>query len=162
MATSVTFRPIQPEDRAFLFEVYASTRVEELAVTGWSAGEIETFLRMQFEAQHHHYQTYYPRASFQVILEDDRPVGRLYIAYWKEEIRLVDLALLPAHRNKGIGTGILQGVQAEAESTGKPVRIHVEKLNPALRLYERLGFIRIADKGVYWFLEWVPGSSKHF
>ncbi|MGH8603206.1 MAG: GNAT family N-acetyltransferase, partial [Gammaproteobacteria bacterium] len=84
------------------------------------------------------------------MLLDERPVGRLYLARWPSEIRIVDLALLPAHRNAGIGTRILSDLLAEAGRAGKPVRIHVEKLNPALRLYERLAFTRIADKGVYW------------
>jgi len=114
------------------------------------------FLKMQFGAQHQYYQDYYPDTDFLIILLDELPVGRLYLARWPGEIRIVDLALLPAHRKAGIGTRILQDILAEATLAGKPVRIHVEKLSPALRLYERLGLTRIADKGIYWFLEWAP------
>jgi ribosomal protein S18 acetylase RimI-like enzyme len=159
MAACVTVRSIQPSDLAFLFEVYAGTRLDELAVTGWTATEVEAFLRMQFSAQHQYYQDYYTETDFLIILLDELPVGRLYLARWPGEIRIVDLALLPAHRNAGIGTRILRDMLAEATLAGKPVRIHVEKLNPALRLYERLGFTRIADKGVYWFLEWNAPSQ---
>lgn len=148
------FRPIGPDDQACLLEVYASTRWEELALVDWDEDRKTEFLRMQFTAQHQYYQDYYRGTDFLIILLDDLPVGRLYLARWPSEIRIVDLALLAAHRNAGIGTRILSGLLAEAGSTGKPVRIHVEKLNPALRLYERLGFTRIADKGVYWFLGW--------
>ncbi|MGH2397294.1 MAG: GNAT family N-acetyltransferase, partial [bacterium] len=73
-------------------------------------------------------------------------------------IRLMDLALLPAYRGRGIGSSLLDALLAEGQRAGKPVTIHVEKLNRALRLYERLGFRRIADRGVYWFLEWRPPS----
>ncbi|MFH0342562.1 MAG: GNAT family N-acetyltransferase [Chromatiales bacterium] len=151
---ALTFRPIGPDDQAFLLEVYASTRGEELALADWDEDQKTHFLQMQFNAQHRYYQDYYTDTDFLIILLDELPVGRLYLARWPGEIRIVDLALLPAHRNAGIGRRILRDVLAEAGRAGKPVRIHVEKLNPALRLYERLGFTRIADKGVYWFLEW--------
>lgn len=154
------FRPISLDDQAFLPEVYASTRREELALVDWDEDKKARFLQMQFAAQHQYYQDYYTETDFLIILLDELPVGRLYLARWPGEIRIVDLALLPAHRNAGIGTRILRDILAEAERAGKPVRIHVEKLNPALRLYERLGFTRIADKGVYWFLEWVPGCPS--
>ena len=75
------------------------------------------------------------------------PVGRLSVARWRDEIRIVDIALLPPSRNAGIGTAILRDLLAEAAVAHKPVRLHVEKVNSALRLYVRLGFAPIADKG---------------
>jgi predicted GNAT family acetyltransferase len=47
--------------------------------------------------------------------------------------------------NRGLGTTLLRNLQSEAAAAGKPLRIHVERFNPALRLYERLGFP--ADRG---------------
>ena len=111
---------------------------------------------MQFQAQHQHHQTYYPEASFQVILYEGDPIGRLYVAHWDTEIRLVDIAILPAHRGTGIGTAILTDVLAEGQRIGKPVSIHVEQYNPALRLYERLGFVHRSTSGVYFLMEWQP------
>jgi len=150
----ISYRPITAEDEEFLYRVYASSREEELAQTDWSEEQKDSFLRMQFRAQHAHYQTYYEGAQFQIILLHEEPAGRLYRAYWKNEIRLIDIALLPAHRGQGLGAMIIKRIQAEGAETGLPVRIHVEKFNPALRLYERLGFRAIEDKGVYWFMEW--------
>jgi ribosomal protein S18 acetylase RimI-like enzyme len=155
-STSVTLRPIRPDDKPFLFGVYASTRLEELAPLGWSAEQQAAFLTQQFTAQHQYYQANYADADFQVIVRDDRPVGRLYVARWPEEIRLIDIALLPEYRNAGIGSRLIDELLVEAAATGRPVRIHVEKFNPALRLYQRLGFSQIADRGVYWFMEWSP------
>jgi ribosomal protein S18 acetylase RimI-like enzyme len=71
----------------------------------------------------------------------------------------VDITLLPPYRQAGIGTAILRDILAEGTAAAKPVRIHVEKFNPALRLYTRLGFTPIADKGVYLFLEWTAGAD---
>ncbi len=154
----IAYRPITAEDEEFLYRLYASTREEELSPTGWDEAQKEPFLRMQFRAQDDHYQTYYANARFQIILFNGEPIGRLYVAHWKNEIRLIDIALLPAHRKRGLGSLIIKEILAEAAQTGLPVTIHVEKFNPALRLYERLGFRPIEDKGVYWFMEWRAGQ----
>ena len=155
----VTFRAIAPGDMPFLFRVYASTRMEELALTGWSEQQKESFLQMQFEAQHTYYQDRYNGASFQIILLNDEPVGRLYVARWADQIRLMDIAVLPAYRNQGLGTQVLEGIFAEARQAELPVTIHVEQFNPALRLYERLGFRRKGEFGVYYLLKWQPTTT---
>ena len=156
MENQITFRPIRPEDEALLYQIYASTREEELAQVPWDTAEKEAFLRMQFNAQHQYYQEQFPHAAFQIILRDDRPIGRLYVNRRPDVIHLIDIALLPANRNRGIGTSLLKELLAEASEVGKPVRIHVEHFNPALHLYERLGFSRIGDQGVYYQMEWLP------
>jgi ribosomal protein S18 acetylase RimI-like enzyme len=74
----------------------------------------------------------------------------------ESEIRIVDIALLPDYRGNGIGTALLRDLFSEADAAGKTVTIHVERFNPALRLYERLGFSVAEDKGVYLFLERRP------
>jgi ribosomal protein S18 acetylase RimI-like enzyme len=148
------------EDSSFLFQVYASTRLEELALTDWDEAQKAASLQMQFAAQHRHYQEYYAAASdFLLILQDDIPIGRFYVARGEDEIRIVDIALLPAYRRGGIGATILRDLFAEADAVGTPVRIHVEKFNPALRLYERLGVVLVEDKGVYLFMERRPRKN---
>lgn len=153
---SIACRPIYPDDESFLRQVYASTRLEELAPLGWSAVQQDMFLRQQFDAQHYHYQAHYDDASFQLILCDGNPAGRLYVARWPDEIRVIDIALLPEYRHRGIGGRLLRDLLNEAARDGKRVTIHVEKFNPALRLYQRLNFVPIADHGVYWFMQWSP------
>jgi ribosomal protein S18 acetylase RimI-like enzyme len=150
---NVSFRAAAASDRDFLSTVYASTRAEEMARVDWDDRQKADFLEMQFNAQHRYYQENYTDTDFLIILLDNRPIGRLYIARWPEEIRIVDLALLPEYRNKGIGTRLLSNVLDEAAAAGKPVRIHVEGFNPALSLYRRLGFEQIGDHGVYLLME---------
>jgi GNAT superfamily N-acetyltransferase len=158
-ASSVALRPIGPDDEPFLRRVYASTRLEELAPLGWSAEQQDAFLRQQFDAQHRHYQTHYADAELSVVLRDEQPVGRLYVARRPEQILVIDIALLPEHRGAGIGSRLLKALFDEAEQAGKPVRMHVEKLNRARRLYERLGFSIVGDEGVYWALQWTPAHA---
>jgi GNAT superfamily N-acetyltransferase len=155
-----TLRPITAEDMDFLYEVYASTRLEELAAVDWSAERKADFLHMQFDAQHRYYLENYRQASFQVIEVDGHPAGRLYVDRRAAEIRIVDIALLTDYRRQGLGTAILGEILAEGEQRRLPVTIHVERFNPALMLYHRLGFSLVEDKGVYLLMEWTPPDQK--
>lgn len=150
MATNVTpaftLRPITDADLPFLFELYASTREEELKQVDWTAKQKDAFLRQQFGAQHTWWQTHYTGARFDLVLVDGVPAGRLYVHVWPSEVRIVDIALMPGYRNGGLGTSLLRRVFAEGDAAGKPVSIHVEVFNPARRLYERLGFV---EKGMH-------------
>jgi ribosomal protein S18 acetylase RimI-like enzyme len=153
---SVTLRPVEPADETLLREVYAGTRADELALVAWDDAEQEAFLRQQFDAQDAYYRAHYDNTRFDVIEVDGRPAGRLYVARWTDEIRIVDIALLPEYRGAGVGTRLLRELLDEGAREGKRVSIHVEKHNPALRLYERLGFAPVADRGVYLLLEASP------
>ncbi len=133
-----------------------STRLEELASLPWDEAQRQAFLTMQFAAQRHHYHTQYNDASFEVILCDGEPSGRLYVARWPEEIRIIDIALAPAYRGRGVGTALITSLLGEATRARKRVRLHVEPTNRALRLYQRLGFGVVAEHGLYLFMEWAP------
>jgi GNAT superfamily N-acetyltransferase len=156
MTSAVELRPVEPQDKELLFRVFASTRAEELAVVAWDDAQKAAFLRAQFEAQDEWYREHYAEATFDVVLVGGEPGGRLYVHRDESEIRIVDIALLPEHRGGGVGTALLRDLLDEADATGKRVTIHVERFNPALRLYERLGFAVAEDKGVYLLLERLP------
>lgn len=154
MPRQTDLRPVTDDDREFLFRLYASTREEELSVVPWSDEQKESFLRSQFGAQTRYWNEQFPEASFDVVENGGGPVGRLYVDHRVDEIRLIDIALLPEFRGRGIGGSLLEQVLEQARAAGKAVRIHVEKNNPAYRLYQRLGFRTLEDKGVYDLLEW--------
>jgi GNAT superfamily N-acetyltransferase len=150
----VAFRPITDADLPFLEALYGSTRIEELALTDWSDAQKAAFIRMQFEAQHAHYQKHYVGSDFLVIERAGEPVGRLYLARWTAEHRIVDIALVPEHRGGGLGTALLTDLIDEAAGAGKAVTIHVEKFNPAMSLYRRLGFVAAGEEGAYDLMRW--------
>src|SRR5580704_4361364 len=158
----LTFRRITDADLPFLARLYASTRTEELAATGWSDQQKAAFLESQFRAQHAHYQQYYPKADWLVTMRAGEDIGRLYIERWPSQHCIIDIAWLPEHRGKGLGTAMLRDLMDEAASCGKAVSIHVEKFNPAMRLYRRLGFATEEDKGVYDLMRWsaVPDDPQ--
>ena len=150
----LSFRRLTEIDLPFLARVYASTRAAELAATCWSGEHKAAFVDQQFRAQHAHYQRYYPEADWLVIVRRGESIGRLYIERWPTQHRIIDIAFLPEYRGKGLGEALLRDLMDEAAAAGKAVSIHVEKFNPAMRLYRRLGFQTAEDKGVYDLMRW--------
>lgn len=148
-AAGLTFRPISEADRDFLYEVYASTRAEELAAVHWPSEQKAAFLDMQFRAQDTDYRRNYPDMDWLVILHRGRPVGRLYLHRQENEHCIVDITFLPEQRGRGLGTALMHDLLDEAAAAGKPMVIYVEKYNPAQRLYRRLGFAPVEETGVY-------------
>jgi ribosomal protein S18 acetylase RimI-like enzyme len=146
-------------DLPFLSRLYASTRMEELAVTSWSEAQKAEFLGMQFQAQHAHYRKHYPEADWLVVERDSEDIGRLYVERWPSQHRIIDIAFLPEHRRKGYGTALLRDLIDEAWLAGKSASIHVEKNNPARRLYLALGFAVVEDKGVYDLMACAPSGG---
>lgn len=153
-APAITLRPVRPDDQDFLFQLYASTRAAELALLDWGETQRAVFLRAQFDAQRRDYSARFSVEGHQIILSDGQPAGRIWIARSAEEIRLVDLALLPTARGLGIGTYLIKDLIAEAKATGKPLRLSVPKHNEAARrLYERLGFTVTDDIATHFRME---------
>lgn len=151
-----SLRPATDEDRPFLERVYAESRADELGATDWTDAEITVFCQDQFRAQDQHYRLHYPQCEYLVIESAGRPVGRLYVDRRPAEIRIVDIALLVSERGKGLGGSLMESILAEGQQAGLPVRIHVERTNPARRLYDRLGFCLVEEGEVYDLLECLP------
>jgi ribosomal protein S18 acetylase RimI-like enzyme len=151
---AVSLRAASAEDEAFLYDVYASTRSEELAPLAWDTVTAESFLRMQFSAQDRAYRQSHPSASFAVVLIANQPAGRLYVDRRPGSIHVIDIALLPQHRGGGVGRRLLEGLLEEGRATARPVTLNVLRSSPAIGLYRRLGFVVIGEDDVYLDLEW--------
>ena len=151
---SVTFRDETADDFDFLAELYASTREEELRPVPWTDEQKRIFLRSQFEAQTMHYRKHYHDAEFLVIERAGERAGRLCLHWLNDDLRIVDIALMPPDRGHGFGREILEALMAEAAAKGCSVSIHVEINNPALRLYQRLGFRHVDEHGMYLLMQW--------
>lgn len=157
---TVTLRVADDADNAFLCDLYASTRAEEMAAWGWSGEQRELFVKMQFTARERHYGAMYPERDDRVILRDGRPIGRMIVARRPGEIVLVDIALLPEEQGRGEGATLVQGLQREATEAGRPLRLHVLGSDAAaIRFYGRLGFRTIDDDGSYLHMEWRPAVT---
>lgn len=139
-----------------LLAIYASTRAADMAIVPLSAEQKVVFLQMQFNAQHSHYQAHYPQADFDCIVLGEAVVGRLYVDRHSDEIRLMEISLLPEYRQQGIGTCFLRQLIAEAAQAGATLTAHVEDANPARAWYARLGFEEIEERGPYLFLAKPP------
>jgi GNAT superfamily N-acetyltransferase len=153
---SISLRPATKEDGDFLLEVFKSSRGDDLRELGWEEDRIDEFLNMQFEAQQRLYQGEYQQAEDQIILCEGRPAGRLTVERRDHEIRCVEVALLPAHRNTRIGTFLVRQLQDEAKLANKPLRLGVIRFSRAVSLFERLGFARTSETGTHFQMEWMP------
>jgi ribosomal protein S18 acetylase RimI-like enzyme len=151
-------RPIVASDQPFLRDLYSQVRAEELAPVPWPEAAKRDFLAQQADLQHSHYVANYPGADLLVIESASIPIGRIYVYRSKNEIRLMDIALVPDWRNRGVGTMLLRELMDEARASGSSITLHVEPNNPAQRMYERLGFRLIEHRGVYDFLGWDPAG----
>lgn len=148
-AARLVFRAATEADVPFLFRVFASTRAEELALTPWSDAEKAAFVDMQARAQHTDYRRNYADADWLVIERGGEGIGRLYLQRRERVHSIIDIAFLSEHRGKGYGGALLADLLEEAAAAGKPIEIYVEKYNPAMRLYRRLGFVTVEEQGVY-------------
>ena len=154
--------PVRPEDEEFIYRVYVGTRIEEIAAFGWNGAQQEAFLRMQYTAQKRWYEMAYPDAEHSLIVLDQpaspgMPVGRMIVQRAPKALRLVDIALLAEHRGCGIGSVLVGELISQARRANMPVELQVTKANRASRLYERLGFVRTGEDGMYYQMRMNPG-----
>ena len=152
----VTLRPATADDYDFMRRLYHSTREEEMRQFPFDDAQKRAFLDHQFAAQFAHYEQHYPTCERNIIDVDGVPAGRMWIDEWRDQIRLVDITLMPEFRGTGVGTKLVLDVLARGTAAKKPVTIHVEGFNPALRLYQRLGFEKVDTNGVYYLMRWTP------
>ena len=158
-AQGFAFRSEDDADLPFLRRLYVSTRWDELAIVDWPDQHKIAFLESQFGLQRYHYYTYYPTTAFAVLEQHGTPCGRLYLERRPQLATMLDIALLPEWRGRGVGTALVAAVLAEAGAAGRVVSITVEKFNPAQRLYRRLGFREVADEGMHWTMEWTAPAA---
>lgn len=150
-------RPFLDADEEFLVGLYRSTRESELAMAPWSDQQREAFVRSQHASQLGHYQSKYPAAEHLIIEVEGNPVGRIYVDRRSDEIRILDISLLPEHRGRGIGSPIIGELMREASRDGKSLTIYLESIGDGARsrsLFERLGFRPVETNGFHILYSW--------
>ena len=153
--------PASPEDSDFRFQLYVSTRAEELSIFAWSEQQQATFMKMQFMARELSYSNAYPAKTVSLVVCDGRRVGAVMVDRSDHEIRLIDIALLPEARGHGIGTALIQTLIVESRTASKPLRLQVAKGNRAAALYSRLGFVKTGEDEVYERMEITDDQGHH-
>lgn len=158
---NITLQPVEPGDEGFLLLLYGSTRADEMALVNWSKEQKDAFIKMQYDAQTHHYHIHFPQAEYLIIKNEGIPIGRLITHRSEKQILLIDIALLPNYRNLGIGTVLMKELMNEAGRIELPLVLHVEFFNPVISLYSRLGFIKTIEMEVYQEMVWTPVSVNY-
>ena len=150
--TGLELRLASPDDLPLIAAIYATTREEELRQVTWGADQKKAFTDWQSQQQEAHYATHYPAAERLVVLQGGEAMGRLYVDTTPQDVRLMEMTLLPAHRNHGVGSRLMEALLAYAAGLQRQVSLHVEPFNPAKRMYERLGFQVVETRGIYEFM----------
>jgi ribosomal protein S18 acetylase RimI-like enzyme len=154
----VTIRPERPDDEAFRYRLFCDSRQPEFALL--PPDIYERVMRHQFHAQTVGYRGEFPRARFDIIEHAGRPIGRIVVDRPGDMVHIVDQAIIPELRGRGIGTAIMRSLMNEAAATGLPVRLKVASSNdPSMRLYLRLGFVPIQSVPLYIELEWAADRA---
>jgi len=153
---TLSLRPVSSDDQAFLLKIYQSSRGDDLRGLAWDEERISEFLKMQYEAQQRFHESEYKGANDEIIMLAGEPAGRLIVERRDYEIRCIDVALLPEHRNLGIGAFLIGRLQDEARRENKPLRLQVIRFGRAVNLFERAGFMRTSETGTHFQMEWTP------
>ena len=153
-------RPANAQDEEFLLSLFISTRSDEFRLINLEPKQKAALIAMQLKAQRGQFFTSYPQALNSIVLWNGDPIGRILIDRGETEFSLVDIALLPEHRNRGTGTALLKDLIEEATNVAKPIRLHVVSSNSAKRLYERLGFCQVGGDAAYVEMRWVPRTAQ--
>jgi ribosomal protein S18 acetylase RimI-like enzyme len=160
-------RPERDEDDDFRFKLFCESRPAEFALLQLDPAAFEQLMRFQFQAQTLTYRANFPDARFDIIERDGAPIGRIVVNRPGTMLHIVDQAIVPALRNRGLGTAIMRSLMDEAGQAGLPVRLKVASTNdPSMRLYLRLGFVPIRTEPLHIEMEWQapadasPGSPR--
>jgi len=157
----IQLRAAEEKDASFIEAVYRTTREAELNLTNWSEFQKSAFISMQSAAQLSDYKKKFPAARFQVIVYKKKDIGRFFTCETENEIRLLDITILPEYTGKGIGTNLLQRLIQRSNKVQRKISLHVIASNPAMKLYQRLGFVQIKKDGLYYYMERKPEKSSN-
>ncbi|MDP3899288.1 MAG: GNAT family N-acetyltransferase [Mesorhizobium sp.] len=157
-AGPVQLRTERDADRDFRYRLFYDSRPPEWDHVRSDPVFFERLMQHQFAAQTTGYRNQCPNADFDIIELGGQPIGRLVVERLPDLMHVVDIAIVPSRRNRGIGGAILRHLLAEAGATRCPVRLYVSSDNdPSLRLYLRLGFVPVDGVPGYVALEWTIG-----
>jgi ribosomal protein S18 acetylase RimI-like enzyme len=135
----VPTRKATADDVPFLMELRRATMRPHLTAAGIDQDDDAMRERVLTEFE-----------SALIVERDVTPIGLLKLTKSGQMWTLHQLQLLPEWQGMGIGTGVLRNILAQAAQCGSQVELHVLKVNQARRLYERLGFIIVAE-GIHAF-----------
>ena len=152
-------RAVRPADEPFLFDVYCTTWLEEVAAMP-DPRLVQHFLRIQYTAQEARFEGRFPGHERYVVTHDGKDAGRVYLHRTASMLHAIDMILLPRFRSLGIGSRLVSRLFDEARDTGRLVSIRVPRRNVrATRLYAALGFRLVAVDDLDHFYEWTPETS---
>jgi ribosomal protein S18 acetylase RimI-like enzyme len=139
-----TLRPATNDDFEFLLRLRAAALGPYVAhIWGWNDDDQRQRFARAFDPAH-----------YQIVQQGEalggEALGAIEVEQREHETHLVNIALLPRHQGKGVGTALIRSVIARADADNVPVTLQVFKINPARHLYERLGFVVTGETATHY------------
>ncbi len=144
----IELRQIETSDFDFLWQLHNAALKDYVAQTwGWDENrQRENFIK-----------TFNPSEG-KIIVVEGKDAGYLWVIEKELEVLLASIRLLPELQNHGIGSKIIRDL---LENSEKPIRLQVLKVNPARRLYERMGFKICGETATHFILRANPAALKN-
>lgn len=156
----LSIRPERTGDKGFIENLYRASR-EDLRMLDADEEFIESLIEMQFQAQRQGYGEQHPNAMYFIVELHGEPMGRLTLAMGTSEVRIVDIAFLPAARNKGYGKSVVLALQMTVQKIPAPLSLLVLRTNiRAAQLYLSLGFHPEGQTDTHVLMMWYPTADK--
>ncbi|WP_130473027.1 GNAT family N-acetyltransferase [Candidatus Magnetaquicoccus inordinatus] len=152
----LSLRPARPDDEPFLAVLYRSTR-QDLRLIDAEDDFIEHLIGLQQQWQTVSYGENNPDAFVFIVEKLGDRIGRVIVHFGEQEVRIMDISLIPKVRHQNLGTGIMQALQRAATQVKVPLTLCVAKHNGiAKQFYARLGFQLAASDNMVDLLVWQP------
>lgn len=143
-------------DSEFFMKLFAEIKSSELQLNTWPEPIRTQMINMQFNAYESYMNVEFPDNKDYLILYQSAKAGRLQLNTDEMGIRIINISLSPPYRNKGIGAKIINDLTLEANQKNKPIFLDVDKINPALNLYSRLGFKIVLENEIKFTMAYTP------
>lgn len=144
--SGIELRAATQEDATFLYNLLKTTMQEVVAqIWGWDE-----------HWQREHFRENFEPGKERIIVLEGKDIGVISVEQREDEVFLSKIYILPDYQGRGIGTRLVNAVLDQAFRSGLPVTLRVLKVNPAKRLYERLGFVEVKETETHYQMKAIP------
>jgi len=159
LPTDISLRRVSVQDEPFLWALFGALRAD-LALLPLPAAQVELLMRQQYRFQQQGYANQFPLAESWVIEYQSIPVGKIMLDCTATGVHVIDIALVPECRSRGIGSGVLVAIRGYVGKRAGVLSLSVDRQNiAAKRLYDRLGFVVCQQTATHDGLQWVSSSG---
>jgi hypothetical protein len=155
----VQLKKKEKDDSEFLFRLFEELKIAELNIASWPELMKNQLVAMQYNAFEKMIKNEYPNSEDYLVVFNFQKAGRLQLNDDNEVLKILNISLLPAFQNLGIGSKIIKDIIINAGVKNKLVYLEVDKANPVFSLYKKLGFTVYAQDELKYYMKYFPHTN---